>query len=249
VTELECITCAKAEPCDRHPPTEPAPPLAPSSSPVASFRVDDAGEVVPTETQPARDWYDWGLDTGPRIRPLRLIEGREYDDELAKMSKRADPVNDPAEDAAIFAESEKAFRDGDVRKLGKMYEDLLDEMHSPNLGERTVSDEWFTRAWGELEAALTAEIRELSRQERRYDWGYRVTDEGLSLRSVPRAGGDVLECRIDKKALKARVQQAAHDAKGSAQVIVHRARDEMKQARAALIINGPNAIPYEAEAS
>lgn len=228
--------------------TIPAPPLAPSSSPVASFRVE-GDAVVPTETQPKRDWLDYGLDTGPRIRPLRLIEGHEYDLEIAKQSQRAEPTNDPKDDAEIHATTEKAFADGDTGKLRKIFEDVLDEIHSPDFGERKKSDEWFTKAWNELEAALTSELRELSRQERRYDWGYRVTDDGLALRSVPRAGGDVLECRIDKKALKARVQQAAHDAKGAAELIVHRARDEMKQARSALIISGPNAVPYEAEVS
>ncbi len=235
---------------DEHP-SAVADPLSSRVAPsggasVQSFHVVD-GLVVEGPTLPARDWYDYGLDTGPRVRALRIIEGREYDLEIAKQARRPDPTTDPKEDAEIHAISEKAFREGDRQALGKIYEDVLDDMHSHEPGKRKASIEWFDKAFRELEAALTAELRELSRQERRYDWGYRVTTEGLTLRSVPRAGGDTLECRLDKKALKARIQHAATDAKGSAAFIVARARDEMKQARAALIIQGPGAVPYESD--
>lgn len=215
---------------------------------VLSFHVVN-GLVVEGPTLPKRDWYDYGLDTGPRIRPLRLIEGHDYDLEIEKQKRRPDPTTDPKEDAEIHAISEKAFREGDRQALGKIYEDVLDDMHSHEPGKRKASIEWFDKAFRELEAALTAELRELSRQERRYDWGYRVTTEGLTLRSVPRADGDTLECRLDKKALKARIQHAANDPKASAAFIVAKARDEMKQARAALIIQGPGAVPYEDDAA
>jgi len=214
---------------------------------VQSFHVVD-GEVVSGPTMPAREWYDYGKDTGPRLRVKRILEGQELADEMARTANAPPQVTDRDEERAIHAESEKAFREKDDKKLGKLYEDVLDEMHSPNLGERKASDVWFERAFTELEAALTAEIRELCRQERRWDWGYRVTKDGLSIRAVPRGGGDVLECRLDKKALKVRIHHAATDAKDSAAIIVRTARDHFAQARAALIVMGPNAIPYEPDA-
>lgn len=217
---------------------------------VQSYHVVN-GLVVEGPTMPAREWYDYGLDTGPRVRVRGIVEGKAYDDAMAGMAKRPDATYDEAEHAALHAESEKAFAEGDTAKLSKMYEDVLDEIHSPNLGERKVADEWFSKTWGELEAALTSELRELSRQERRYDWGFRVTEQGLSLRCVRRGGdgSDTLEVRLDKKALKARVQAAAVDAKESAAYIVKRARDEVTQARAKLVIGGPSALPYEDDAA
>jgi hypothetical protein len=216
--------------------------------PVQSFHVVN-GAVVSGPTLPAREWYDYGKDTGPRVRVRRIVEGSDYDAELSRMAVRPEATYDEAEHAAVHAESEKAFREGDAQKLGKMYEDLLDEIHSPDLGERRPADEWFNRTFAELEAALVAELRELSRQERRWDWGFRVTDQGLSLRCVRRGGdgSDTLEVRLDKKALKARVQAAAIDAKASAAYIVKRARDEVAQARAKLIIGGPGAVPLESD--
>ncbi len=224
--------------------------LAPSPGESArfSYRVDDGGNVVPGAFNPAREWYDYGKDTGPRLRVKRILEGQELADEMARTANAPPQVTDRDEERAIHAESEKAFREKDDKKLGKIYEDLLDEIHSPELGERKAADAWFDRAFTELEAALTAEIRELCRQERRWDWGYRVTKDGLSIRAVPRAGGDVLECRVDKKALRVRIHHAATDAKDSAAIIVRTARDHFAQARAALIVVGPSAIPYEPDA-
>lgn len=220
-------------------------PSGGDSGQVQSFHVL-GGEVVRGPTMPKRDWLDWGLDTGPRVRVRNIIEGSSYDAEMARMAQRPEPIHDEAELAAVHKETEKAFAGGDNQKLGKIFEDVLDEIHSPDLGERKKSDDWFNKTWAELEAALTSELRELSRQERRWDWGYRVTEHGLSLRCIRRDGDrETLEVRLDKKALKARVQAAAIDAKESAAYIVKRARDEVAQARAKLVMGGPSAIPFE----
>lgn len=221
---------------------------SPGDSGRFSYHVNETGEVVTGPFNPPRPWHDYGLDTGPRLRVKRVLEGRELDAEMARLANAPPQVTDRDEEREIHRQSEQAFAEKDDRKLGKIYEDLLDEMHSPNLGERKASDAWFERAWNELESALTAELRELSRQERRYDWGFRVTKEGLTLRCVPRAGGETLECRVDKKALKVRVQQAAHDAKESAGILVRRANDEIRQARARIVMGGPGAVPFEADA-
>ena len=62
--------------------------MQPTTNPTQSFHVVD-GKVVEGPTLPAREWYDYGLDTGPRIRPLRLIQGHDYDVEIEKQARRA----------------------------------------------------------------------------------------------------------------------------------------------------------------
>lgn len=212
------------------------------------YKVEDGKVVEAEKPTPKRDWYDYGLDTGPRLRVKRILEGEELRAEMDRIANHPPQTTDREEEKAIHAESDKAFRDGDDRKLGKIYEDLLDEIHSPNLGERT-PDQMLEYAWSELEAALTAELREVSRQEKRNDWGFRLLPEGLAVRCQPRSGGESLECRLDKKALKARLQHAAIDAKESAMVLVRNVRAEFDQARARMVISGPAGVALEIESA
>jgi hypothetical protein len=216
------------------------------------FKVEGEGAdaiVVEGEANPTREWYDYGLDTGPRLRPKRILEGEELRREMARIANAPPETTDRGAEAEAHAASEKAFRDGDDRALGKIYEDVLDEIHSPDLGERKKSDAMLERAWRELEAALTAELRELSRAERKETWGFRLYGEGLALRCQPLDGSAVLEVRVDKRALRRRIAHAASDARGSASIMVQTAREEIRQARVRLIIGGGNAVPYESEAA
>jgi hypothetical protein len=198
--------------------------------------------VAPAE--PARKlrgthWVDYGLDTGPRLRVKGIYEGAEAD---ARLTVRLPETNrDDAADQELHEQSARAMRDGDEKALGKIYEDLFDELHSSDFGEER-DDSKAMLAYAELESALLARLREESRRSG-WAWRFRLTAAGLALRVALEVG--TLECRVSKPELAARIRQAHTDPRSAADELVALASEEIRAARTRMLCGGE--VPSEVE--
>lgn len=141
-----------------------------------SFRVDAAGVVVPIAQQPARGWYDYGLDTGPRLR-VKAIDV-EPDRQVAP-PQPGDP--DPGDVREVHEAYLKATREDDDQAIAKLFPDVLDELHSKSPGAPPIPE----LDWSSLEPALLAEWKE---------WGqsHAVRGRSIAVRHRPDNGCDAL---------------------------------------------------------
>ena len=201
---------------------------------------------APEESEPRRKlrgthWVDFGLDTGPRLRVVGIYEGDEADKRIPV--RLPEQHRDDGADQELHAESQKALRDGDDRKLGKLYEDLFDELHSIRFGERP-DESRALLAYAELEAALVARLREESRRSK-WGWKFRLTATKLALRVRLEVG--VLEARFSKVELAARIRQAHEDPRGAADELIALAVKEVSDARAKMLFGQAHEVPVEAE--
>ncbi len=202
-------------------------------------------EPEPSADEPRRKlrgthWVDYGLDTGARLRVAGVYEGEEADRRIPLRLPETD--RDERADAELHAKSEKAMREGDDRALAKLYEDLFDELHSADFGEER-SDSRALHAYAELEVALVARLREESRRSK-WGWKFRLTAAGLALRVRLEVG--VLEARVSKPELAARIRQAHTDPRGAADELVALAVEEVRAARAKLLFSNEG-VPVEVE--
>jgi len=177
-------------------------------------------------------WLDYGKDTGARLRVRGLVDEKE----LFPLVEPDDLPHDPREVEEVHAASLKAFREEDDRALGKLYEDLLDDIHSSDAGENALMSE-LARAAEELQAAMTAELREVARAEKNWGWKHILSEHGIRIRArTPQ--GDFLECQIDRRGTQALVMQAIEDPRGAASACVREAREQIHAARARILVGG-----------
>lgn len=187
--------------------------------------------VPAAKKNPPRPWYD-GAGRDKRLRVKGLV-----DLPPPSLPERSAAAPDPGDVAEVHAESEKAIAEGDERKLGKLYEDLLDGLHSTGTPEGDAA----LTPWQKLativpdyEAALAAEIRVLARADARWGWAYRFVDEGLEVR-LRDPDGEGWACAVDLRALMAAASRTT-DARAFASAVVGRARSEILQARTGALL-------------
>jgi hypothetical protein len=201
-------------------------------------------QLAPAEPQRklrGTHWVDYGLDTGPRLRVAGIYEGEEADKRIAV--QLPEQTRDDAADQELHELSAKALREGDDHTLGKLYEDLFDELHSVDFGEERTESRALL-AYAELEAALAARLREESRRSK-WGWKFRLTAAGLALRVRLEVG--VLECRVSKPELAARIAQAHTDPRGAADELIALAVKEVSAARAKMLFGQAHEVPVETE--
>jgi hypothetical protein len=193
------------------------------------------GEVPPAAPKnPSRPWYD-GAGKEKRLRVKGLVDLAP-----AALPERDAGAPDPGDVAEIHRASEKAIAEGDERALGKLYEDLLDSVHS----KEGPKEEPELTPWAALkkmvpdyEAALAAEMRVLASADARWGWAYRLVDEGLEVR-LRDPDGEGWACAVELRAL---VYAAATttDARAFASYVVGRARREILNARTGALLGRP----------
>lgn len=203
--------------------------------------VEPAAPEEPRRKLRGTHWVDWGKDTGGRLRVAGIYEGAEAEARLPVRLPETD--RDDRADQELHEESARAMRDGDERKLGKLYEDLFDELHSSDFGEER-DESAALLAYAELEGALLARLREESRVSG-WRWRFRLTPVGLALRVYFPELTSALECRVLKPELAARIAQARTDARGAADELVALAREELRAARTRIMLGGE--VPTETE--
>jgi hypothetical protein len=189
-------------------------------------------------TRDKRPWYDYGKDTGRRLRVKGLVDV----DSLPVAKPEPDPNGpDPREVEALHRQSQEAMAEGDDRKLGKLYEDLLDALHSNDLptDEDPITKARFDLRARELEAALGAELSELGRA-RRWGVGYRLSGASgqvvLVVGVLDRASGAEWQITVDQRALYNAVRRAGAEMRMAAREIATRVRDHVDKARAGAVI-------------
>jgi hypothetical protein len=200
----------------------------------SSFANVYTGEAA-SLTRDKRPWYDWGKDTGPRLRVKGLVDA----DALPVRAPEALPnAVDPREVDEIHRRSQQAFADEDDHTLGKIYEDVLDALHSANLpsvDEDPIEKIRLDLRAKELEQALGAELAELGRC-RRWAVGYTLDERGgavvLLVAVRDKVAGIDWLVNVDQRALVTAVQRAGADVRTAAREIATRVRAEVDQARA-----------------
>lgn len=177
-------------------------------------------------------WLDYGKDTGPRLRVRGLVDEKE----LFPLVEPDDLPHDPREVEEVHAASLKAFREEDDRALAKIYEDVLDDIHSSDAGEGALMSQLAVAA-GELQAAITAELKEVDRAEPNWGWKHVLSEYGIRIRArTPQ--GQVLECQVDRRGTQILIMQAVSDPRGAASQCVREAREQIHQARARILVGG-----------
>jgi hypothetical protein len=200
-------------------------------SPPGSWTIGPDGHAVLGPRVARRDWLDFGKDTGPR---LRVREVADTNDLIPLVEP--EPTHDPREVDELHRASAMALRDGDDNALGKIYEDLLDDIHSSDAGESARMTE-LARAASELQEAITAELREVARSEKNWGWKHTLSEHGIRIRArTPQ--GEFLECQIDRRGTRALVMQAIDDPRSAASSCVREAREQIHQARARIMVGG-----------
>ena len=182
-----------------------------------------------------RPWYDYGKDTGPRLRVKGLVDA----DALPVVRPEAPSNVDPREVADLHRQSQEALAEGDDKKLGKLYEDLLDTLHSKDLP--TTDEDPIEKARRDirakdLDAALGAELAELGRG-RSWAVGFKLEESGAGQVALvvgvrDKASGADWLVTVDQRALYAAVRRAGAEMRTAAREIATRVRAEVDKARA-----------------
>lgn len=187
-----------------------------------------------------RPWYDYGKDTGRRLRVKGLVDA----DSLPVVRPEPMPnAVDPREVDEIHRQSREAMAEGDDRKLGKIYEDLLDTLHSesiPTTDEDPIEKVRLDLRAKELELALGAELAELGRGK---GWavGYQLDERHgqvvLLVAARDKASGLDWLVEVDQRALYAASRRAGADMRMAAREIAVGVRDHVDKARAGVVVS------------
>lgn len=192
-----------------------------------SYRFDpESGAVVPGPRVPTRPWYDYGKDTGPRLRVKGWAD-----------PPKPEPMPDHDGWRERHARIARAKLEGDTTVLSKAYEPYLDELHTTSTPQPTVSP----LDWDELEPALVAELREWGRAHDVPSGSIglqRFFDASCAVRLVMRDG--TFEMRCDRRSVKAAWRDAGGAARRAAAILVRRGTDELAQARVRETITIPD---------
>jgi hypothetical protein len=189
-------------------------------------------------TRDVRPWYDYGKDTGRRLRVKGLVDV----DSLPVVRPEPMPnAVDPREVDEIHRQSREAMAEGDDRKLGKIYEDLLDAAHSEHLptDEDPIEKVRLDLRAKELEQAIGAELAELGRGK---GWaiGYQLDERHgqvtLLVAARDKASGLDWLVEVDQRALYAAMRRAGADMRMAAREIAVGVRDHVEKARAGAVV-------------
>jgi hypothetical protein len=194
---------------------------------------------IPNLKRDVREWYDYGKDTGRRLRVKGLVDV----DALPVVKPEPDTSGpDPREVEELHRQSREAMAEGDDRKLGKLYEDLLDALHSKDLPseEDPITKVRHDLRAAELEGALGAELAELGRG-RRWAVGYKMQQSGagevvLVVGVREKVGGAHWLVTVDQRALYNAVRRAGAEMRAAAREIATHVRAEVDRARAGAIV-------------
>jgi hypothetical protein len=183
-----------------------------------------------------RPWHDYGKDTGPRLRVKGLVDV----DTLPVVQPEPLPgAADPREVDEIHRQSREAMAEGDDKKLGKIYEDLLDTLHSkdlPTTDEDPIERIRLDLRAKELDGALQAELAELGRA-RNWAIGLQMQESGagevvLVIGVKDKSSGIPWLVTVDQRALYVAVKRAGADVRTAAREIATHVRAEVDKARA-----------------
>lgn len=179
----------------------------------------------------SRPWYD-GAGKDKRLRVVGVVDAPP-----PVLPERPSDGPDPGDVREIHEASKKALADGDEHAIGKLYEDLLDEVHSAS-GQAHPADPWLRLriVCPDFEQALESEMRALARADARWGWAYRLVDEGLEvlLRDPEK---ESWACAVDLRALL-HAAETYTGARAFASTVVGRARREILSARARSLLGG-----------
>jgi hypothetical protein len=222
----------------RIPDTEPAPPPEserdtepdhPIPTPgVTTFTVDAEGNLVHSSPVPARDWCDWGKDTGPRLR----VKG--WGEIVPEKAPPRPDDPDPGDVAEAHRECRRAIDEGDDAALMKLFPDVLDELHSVAPGAPPIPP----LDWTELEPALLAEWREWGRS-------HAVRGRSIALRHTAANSVETLVpldnelpylITSDERSVRVAWRKAKGEARKAAALIVAGATEELHRARAREVV-------------
>lgn len=211
-----------------------AEPVAPTGQPGSDgprIYTGDAASV----SRDRRDWYDYGKDTGRRLRVKGVVDA----DSLPVVRPEPPPNVDPGQVDEIHRQSQEAMAEGDDRKLSKIYEDLLDTLHSkdiPTTDEDPIQKVRLDLRAKDLDQALGSELAELGRGK---NWavGYKLEESGagevvLVVGVKDKASGIPWLVTVDQRALYAAARRAGADVRNAAREIATHVRDVVDQARA-----------------
>lgn len=146
-------------------------------------------------------WYDGhGGEKRLKIRGIRDLPEPTLPDRPAD-------APDPGDVDELHREVQKAFRDEDDRKLGKLFEDVLDPLHNSESQSHAKTDaEKADEATADFEAALTAELRRFTDQVRGWGASYRLTadkERALVIRlKSPKPYSATFDVEFDEKMLE-----------------------------------------------
>lgn len=154
---------------------------APPSGALAKVGIDDLPLPAASDTDHSPSakalskivpWYDGaGAEKRLKIRGIKDLPEPTLPD-------RGPDAPDPGDVEEVHRAVQKAFRDEDDRKLGKLFEDVLDPLHSSESTSHHKTDaEKADEATADFEAALTAELRRFAQQVRGWGASYKLTSD------------------------------------------------------------------------
>lgn len=184
-------------------------------------------------------WYD-GSGTEKRLRVKGLVD-------LPEPVRPELPTDgpDPGKVDEINREVRRAMAEEDDRKLGKIFEDLMESAHASESVARNVPNdpvEQMNLAWQDFEVALLAELRTFCEQARGWGAAYRFSDGAELAIRFKTPENHEYDVTVDMRALTSALflgkipkfaRPVRRDPREAAGIIVGRCVHEARTARAA----------------
>lgn len=176
-------------------------PTAPDTDPDPSAKA--LSKIVP--------WFD-GANGEKRLKIRGVRDLPE-----PTLPERGPNAADPGDVDELHREVQKAFRDEDDHKLGKLFEDILDPLHNSDSRSHAKTDEERAdEATANFEAALTSELKRFTDQVRGWGARYRLsTDDktrALVIRlSSPKPHSATFDVEFDEKMLERWLRRRKYD--------------------------------------
>lgn len=188
-----------------------------------------------------RPWYD-GSGKNKRLRVKGIVD-------LPPKKVEPDPNGpDPEKLKEEHAAAQKALREEDDHKVGKIFEPLLDDIHKNPSQQHEDPAETFEqrirRRTADFEAALSGELRELARQTKNWGWAFRWDPMALVIRSHD-PQKIVWEYRCDADHILALQREHGDNARAIAGALCASAYEKIKDARIRTMLGGR--VPVENE--
>jgi hypothetical protein len=131
-------------------------------------------DELPLPTAPDLDHNPSAKAYAPIVKGLRVKRIVDLDEPV--LPDRGPNTADPGDVEEIHREVRKALRDEDDRKLGKIFEDVLDPLqNSESRSHDKTPEELAEAATLDFEAALASELRRFTQQVRGWGASYKLS--------------------------------------------------------------------------
>lgn len=199
-------------------------PTAPDTTPDPSPKA--LSKIVP--------WYDgFGGEKRLKIRGVRELPE-------PTLPERGPDAADPGDVDELHREVKKAFLEEDDRKLGKLFEDILDPLHnSDSRSHQKTDEERADEATADFEAALTAELKRFTEQVRGWGASYKLSTNDKARALVirlksPKPYSATHDVEFDEKMLERWLRRRKYN---GAQTGLDMAEHAIKAVRSQLLIS------------